>query len=83
MREKLIEYLNTELHYTEIGIKEEISLIRIENIAWYARQRGLGATQFANSLGMDFAEVEAIFEWYVNKIEVMKNEVCRLRLYGV
>lgn len=77
MREELIEYLNTELHYTEIGIKKEISLIRIENILWYARQRGLGATQFANTLGMPFEEVEAIFEWYVNKIEVLKNEVCR------
>ena len=75
MKEKLIEYLNTELHYTEVGMKKETSLIRIENIAWYAYQRGLGATQFANSLGMDFAEVEAIFEWYVHEIEVMKNEL--------
>ena len=75
MKEKLIEYLNTELHYTEVGMKKETSLIRIENIAWYARQRGLGAIQFANSLGMDFAEVEAIFEWYVHEIEVMKNEM--------
>ena len=76
MKEKLIEYLNTELHYTEVGIKEETDLNRIENIAWYARQRGLGATQFANSLGMPFEEVEAIFEEYVNKIEVLKNEMC-------
>ena len=75
MKEKLIEYLNTELNYTKVGMKEETSLIRIENIAWYARQRGLGATQFANALGMPFAEVEAIFEWYVNKIEEMKNEM--------
>ena len=75
MKEKLIEYLKTELHYTEAGLKNEMSLIRIENIAWYARQRGLGATQFANTLGMDFAEVEAIFEWYVNEIEVLKSEV--------
>lgn len=83
MKEKLVEYLNTELHYTEVGMKNETSLIRIENILWYARQRGLGATQFANALGMPFEEVEAIFEEYVNKIEVLKNEVCRLRLYGV
>lgn len=75
MKEKLIEYLKTELHYTEAGLKNETSLIRIENIAWYARQRGLGATQFANSLGMDYAEVEAIFEWYVKEIEVLKSEV--------
>ena len=75
MKEKLIEYLKTELHYTEVGLKKETSLIRIENIAWYARQRGLGATQFANALGMDFAEVETIFEWYVNEIEVLKSEV--------
>ena len=37
MREKLIEYLKTELHYTKVGLKNETSLIRIENIAWYAR----------------------------------------------
>ena len=75
MKEKLIEYLKTELYYTEIGLKKEMSLIRIENIAWYARQRGLGATQFANALGMDYAEAEAIFEWYVKEIEVLKSEV--------
>lgn len=75
MKEKLVEYLKTELHYTKVGLQKETSLIRIENIAWYARQRGLGATQFANSLGMDYAEVEAIFEWYVNEIEVLKSEV--------
>ena len=75
MKEKLIEYLKTELHYTEVGLKKETSLIRIENIAWYARQRGLGATQFANALGMDYAEAEAIFEWYVKEIEVLKSEV--------
>lgn len=75
MKEKLIEYLKTELHYTEVGLKKEMSLIRIENIAWYARQRGLGATQFANTLGMDYAEAEAIFEWYVKEIEVLKSEV--------
>ena len=76
MKEKLIEYLNTELNYTEVGMKMETDLNRIENIAWYARQRGLGATQFANALGMPFEEVEAIFEEYVNKIEVLKHEMC-------
>ena len=73
MKEKLIEYLKTELHYTRVEIENEISLIRIENIAWYARQRGLGATQFANALGMDYAEAEAIFEWYIGELEEMKN----------
>lgn len=76
MKEKLIDYLKTELHYTEIGLKKEMSLIRIENIVWYARQRGLGVTQFANALGMDYAEVEAIFEWYVGELEEMKNALC-------
>ena len=75
MKDKLKEYLQTELNYTKVGLQKEMSLIRIENIAWYARQRGLGATQFANALGMDYAEVEAIFEWYVNEIEVLKSEV--------
>ena len=75
MKEKLKEYLQTELHYIKVGMAKEMSLVRIENIAWYGRQRGLGATQFANSLGMDFQEAEAIFEWYVNEIEVLKSEM--------
>ena len=74
MKEKLIEYLKTELHYTKVGLKNETSLIRIENIAWYARQRGLGATQFANSLGLEFSKAEAIFDWYQNELEGLKNE---------
>lgn len=75
MREKLIEYLKTELYYTEVSLKKEMNLICIENITWYARQRGLGATQFANALGMDYAEAEVIFEWYVKEIEALKSEV--------
>ena len=35
----------------------------------------ISATTLANALGMDYAEVEAIFEWYVNEIEVLKSEV--------
>lgn len=75
MKEKLIEYLKTELAYTKVGLDKETDLIRRDDIAWYARQRGLGATQFANSLGLDFAEVEAVFDWYQNELEVMKNAV--------
>lgn len=76
MEEKLIECLEVELHYTEAGLKKEIDPVRIAEIAWYARQRGLGAVQFANALGMPYEKVEAIFEWYVNEIEVLKNEMC-------
>lgn len=76
MIEKLKEYLETELHYTRVGLDKEDDLIRRDDICWYARQRGLGATQFANSLGVPYNEVEAVFNWYCERLEEMKNAVC-------
>lgn len=76
MEQKLIEYLKTELSYTRVGMEKETDIFKKDNIVWYARQRGLGATQFANSLGMEFSKVEAIFDWYQNELEEMKNALC-------
>lgn len=76
MIEKLKEYLETELHYTKVGLDREDDLIRRDDICWYARQRGLGATQFANTLGASYNEVEAVFDWYCERLEEMKNAVC-------
>ena len=73
MEKKLKEYLETELHYTKVGMDKETDLIRRDDICWYARQRGLGATQFANSLGLEFAKAEAIFDWYQSELEMMKG----------
>ena len=74
MEQKLIEFLKTELHYAHVYMKKELDTSKKNDIAWYARQRGLGATQFANALGMEFNKVEAIFDWYVGELEMMKNE---------
>ena len=73
MEKKLKEYLETELHYTRVGIMKENDVFRLDDICWYARQRGLGATQFANSLGLDYGKAEAVFDWYQGEIEEMKN----------
>ncbi len=74
MEQKLIDYLKIELNYTKVGIEKAPDIFKKDEIAWYARQRGLGATQFANSLGLEFSKAEAIFEWYQNELEGMKNE---------
>lgn len=73
MIKKLKEYLETELRYTKVGLDKEDNIIRRNDIFWYARQRGLGATQFANALGAPYNEVEAVFDWYCERLEEMKN----------
>lgn len=74
MEQKLMDYLKIELNYTRAGIEKATDIIEKDKIAWYARQRGLGATQFANSLGLEFSKAEAIFDWYQNELEGLKNE---------
>ena len=75
MIEKLKEYLETELYYTKVRIDKEDDLIFRSNICWYAIQRGLGVAQFANALGAPYNEVEAVFEWYKQRLEEMQNTV--------
>lgn len=73
MIEKLKEFLEIELHYTKVGLDKEDDFIRRADICWYARQRGFGAAQFANVLGAPYNEVEAVFEWYCERLEEMEN----------
>lgn len=75
MKEKLVEYLETELHYTKVGLEKEDDRIRRSDICWYAMQRGLGATQFAQMCGMAYSEVEPLFEDYKKKLEEMQYDL--------
>ena len=75
MKEKLKQFFETELHYTEIGLKREINTVERGKIAWYAIQRGLGAITFAQMCGMPFEEAEPMFEEYKQKVEEMRYAV--------
>lgn len=72
MKEKLAVFFETELHYTEVGLKRETNAVERGNICWYAIQRGLGATTFAQMCGMAFEEAEPMFEEYKQKVEEMR-----------
>ena len=76
MKEKLADFFETELHYTEVGLKRETNAVERGNIAWYAVQRGLGATTFAQMCGMTFEEAEPMFEEYKQKVEEMRYALC-------
>lgn len=73
MIEKLKEYLETELYYTKVVLNKEDDFIRRDDICWYAVQRGLGAIQFAKTLGAPYNEVEAALEWYMERLEEMES----------
>lgn len=64
MKEKLAEFFKQELTYTRVGLLNETDPIQRNNICWYAMQRGLGATQFAQMCGVRYFEVELMFEQY-------------------
>ena len=76
MIEKLKEYLEIELYCTKVVLDKEDDLIRRDDICWYAMQRGLGATQFVKALSSSHDEIEAVLEWYIERLEEMKNAVC-------
>lgn len=76
MKEKLTKFFETELHYTEVGLKRETNAVERGNIAWYAIQRGLGAITFAQMCGMTFEEAESMFEEYKKKVEAMRYALC-------
>lgn len=76
MKKKLADYFKQELTYTKVGLLNEDDTIQRNNICWYALQRGLGATQFAQMCGMSFLEAEPMFEQYkmmLKKLEVLEN----------
>ena len=72
MKEKLADFFETELHYIEVGLKRETNAVEHGNICWYAMQRGLGASTFAQICGMTFEEAELMFEEYKQKLEEMR-----------
>ena len=71
---QLETYLETELKFLAVGLANETDLIQRSNIAWYCVQRCMGATQFANQLGVDFGIVEQMFEAFKAKaLEMAEN----------
>lgn len=69
MKEKLTTYLKTEYNLTRNAILGEDNPIRRFNTIDFAIQRCLGASQFADVMGMDFAEVETIFNEWKERLE--------------
>ena len=71
---QLETYLEIELKFLAVGLAKETDPIQRSNIAWYCVQRCLGATQFANQIGIDFATAEAMFEAFKEKVfEMAEN----------
>lgn len=68
---QLETYYEMELRFLAVGLEKETDLIRRSDIAWYCIQRCLGATQFANQLGVDFDTVDQMFEAVKEKIYKM------------
>jgi hypothetical protein len=69
MKEKLEKFLDTDFFYVNKGLEDEDDPKRRNDICWYARQRALGACEFANSLGLDFAEASAVFYKHCDRLE--------------
>jgi hypothetical protein len=69
MKEKLADYFKQELTYTKVALLNETDPVQRNNICWYAMQRGLGATQFAQMCGARYLEVEPMFEQYKLMLE--------------
>lgn len=76
MKEKLANFFETELYYTKVGLDKENDLIQRGNICWYAMQRGLGASTFAQMCGLPYSDAEAMFEDYKKRLEEMQYAVC-------
>ena len=71
---QLEAYLEVELKFLAVGLSKETDPIQRSNIAWYCVQRSMGATQFANQIGVDFATAEAMFEAFKEKVlEMAEN----------
>ena len=67
-------YLDIELKFLAVGLEKETDPIQRSNMAWYCVQRSMGAIQFANQIGVDFAIAEAMFEAFKEKIlEMAEN----------
>ena len=75
MKEKLAKALEIELHYTEIGVKNEPDRNKVADMVWYARQRGLGAVNLAQLCGLSYEEAEELFDEYCLRLGVLTYEI--------
>lgn len=73
MKEKLEKFLDTDFFYVNKGLEDAKDSKRRSDICWYARQRALGACEFADILGLDSAEASAIFYKYCERLEAAEN----------
>lgn len=73
MKEKLEKFLDTDFFYVNKGLENEDDPKRRSEICWYARQRALGACEFADVLGLDSAEMTVIFYKHCERLEAAEN----------
>ena len=73
MKEKLEKFLDTDFFYVNKGLEDAKDSMRRSDICWYARQRALGACEFADILGLDSAEASAIFYKHCERLEAAEN----------
>ena len=71
---KLSAYYQQEINYTKVALINETDPIERGRICWYCLQRGLGACQFAQSLGMTFETAEALFEGLRATLKLLEEE---------
>ena len=76
MKEKLADFLETEKVYVKVGLDKEDDPECRNDICWNARQRALGAVEFAQLCGLDYNTAEEMFYQYCNELEVMEYEMC-------
>lgn len=75
MKEKLAKALETEFHYTEVGVKNERDRNKVADMIWYARQRGLGAVNLAQLCGLSYEDAEELFEEYCLRLGCLTYEM--------
>lgn len=73
MLKQLEKYYEQELHYAKVGMENESDYLTRSDIAWYATQRCLGAGQFAQMCGVQYSEVEPLYEATRLKLQEMVN----------
>ena len=76
MKEKLADFLESEKVYVKVGLDKEDDPECRNDICWNARQRALGAVEFAQLCGLDYDTAEEMFYQYCNELEVMEYEMC-------
>lgn len=73
MLKQLEKYYEQELHYTKVGMENESDSKQRSDMAWYATQRCLGACQFAQMCGVQYTEVEPLYEAVRTQFQEMVN----------